>query len=60
MIGAKYDTMDPAHMEMMARNVQKGRYLFCLNGSHLTLYDDQKVCVEGLIKFILDVNAAKF
>jgi proline iminopeptidase len=59
-IGAKYDTMDPAHMEMMAKKVQKGRYLFCPNGSHLALYDDQKVYFEGLIKFILDVNAGKF
>ncbi len=59
-IGAKYDTMDPAHMEMMAKKVQKGRYLFCPNGSHLALYDDQKVYVEGLIKFILDVNSGKF
>ncbi len=59
-IGAKYDTMDPAHMEMMAKNVQKGRYLFCPQGSHMAMYDDQKVYVEGLIKFILDVNAGKF
>ena len=59
-IGAKYDTMDPAHMEMMAKKVQKGRYLFCPNGSHLALYDDQKTYVEGLIKFILDVDSGKF
>ncbi|MCA1600147.1 MAG: proline iminopeptidase-family hydrolase [Acidobacteria bacterium] len=59
-IGAKYDTMDPAHMEMMAKKVQRGRYLFCPQGSHLALYDDQKVYVEGLIKFILDVDGGKF
>ena len=59
-IGAKYDTMDPAHMEMMAKKVQKGRYLFCPQGSHLALYDDQKVYVEGLIQFILDVDGGKF
>lgn len=59
-IGAKYNTMDPAHMEMMAQKVQKGRYLFCPQGSHLALYDDQKIYVEGLIKFILDVNAGRF
>jgi len=59
-IGAKYDTMDPAHMEMMAKKVQKGRYLFCPQGSHLALYDDQKVYVEGLIQFILDVDSGKF
>jgi proline iminopeptidase len=59
-IGAKYDTMDPAHMEMMAKKVQKGRYLFCPNGSHLAIYDDQKVYMDGLIKFVLDVNAGRF
>lgn len=59
-IGAKYDTMDPAHMEMMAQKVQKGRYLFCPQGSHLALYDDQEVYVEGLIKFIRDVDAGRF
>ena len=59
-IGAKYDTMDPAHMEMMAKKVQRGRYLFCPNGSHLALYDDQKTYVDGLIKFILDVDSGKF
>jgi proline iminopeptidase len=59
-IGAKYDTMDPAHMEMMATKLQKGRYLFCPNGSHLALYDDQKTYVDGLIKFILDVDGGKF
>ena len=45
---------------MMAKKVQEGRCLFCPNGSHLALYDDQKVYVEGLTKFILDVNAGKF
>lgn len=58
-IGAKYDTMDPAHMEMMSKKVQKGRYLYCPNGSHLAIYDDQKVYMDGLIKFILDVDAKR-
>ena len=59
-IGAKYDTMDPAHMEMMSKKVQKGRYLFCPNGSHMALYDDQKTYVDGLIKFFLDVDRGQF
>lgn len=58
-IGARYDTMDPAHMEKMADQVQKGRYLFCPNGSHMALYDDQKVFFEGLIEFIRDVAAGR-
>jgi len=59
-IGAKHDTMDPAHMEMIAKQVQKGRYLYCPNGSHLAMYDDQKTYFDGLISFIADVDAGRF
>jgi proline iminopeptidase len=59
-IGARYDTMNPAHMEMMAGKVKRGRYLFCPNGSHMALYDDQKVYFDGLVRFVLDVNAGRF
>ncbi len=58
-IGAKYDTMDPAHMEWVAKQLPKGRYLFCPNGSHLAEYDDQQTYFKGLISFILDVDAAR-
>jgi len=59
-IGARYDTMEPAQMERIAKGVKKGRYLFCPNGSHLAIYDDQKVYVGGIIKFIQDVDAGRF
>jgi proline iminopeptidase len=59
-IGARYDTMDPAHMESLAGKVQKGRYLFCPNGSHIAMYDDQKVYFDGLIRFVQDVDAGRF
>ena len=58
-IGARYDTMDPAHMEMMAKQVQKGRYLYCPNGSHMAMYDDQKTYMAGVVQFIHDVDAGK-
>jgi proline iminopeptidase len=58
-IGARFDTMDPAHMETMASQAQKGRYLYCPDGSHMAMYDDQKVYVEGVIQFILDVDAGR-
>jgi proline iminopeptidase len=54
-IGARYDTMDPKHIEWMARQMPKGRYLYCPNGSHLSLYDDQEKYFTGLVKFIRDV-----
>ena len=56
-IGAQHDTMDPKHMEMMAGKVKKGRYLHCPNGSHMSMYDDQKTYVEGVIKFLKDVDS---
>ena len=60
MIGAKHDTMDPAHMEEMSKRVQKGRYLFCPNGSHMAMYDDQKVYFDGVVKFVRDVDRGVF
>jgi len=59
-IGARYDTMDPAHMEMMSKRLKRGRYLFCSNGSHLAIYDDQRVYMAGLVRFIRDVDAQRF
>jgi proline iminopeptidase len=59
-IGARYDTMDPGYMEKMAHQVRRGRYLFCPNGSHLALYDDQKVYVGGIIQFLKDVDTGRF
>jgi proline iminopeptidase len=59
-IGAKYDTMDPAHMEQVAKKVQKGRYLFCANGSHLAMYDDQQTYMSGVVQFLKDVDGKKF
>jgi proline iminopeptidase len=58
-IGARYDTMEPAQMEKIAKSVKNGRYLFCPNGSHLAIYDDQKVYVGGIIDFIRDVDAGR-
>lgn len=59
MIGAKYDTMDPKAMEEQSKLVKKGRYLFCPNGSHLAMWDDQKVFMNGVIQFINDVDTKK-
>jgi proline iminopeptidase len=58
-IGARYDTMDPKHMEWMSHAFPKGRYLYCPKGSHLAMYDDQDAYVRGVIQFIHDVDAQK-
>jgi proline iminopeptidase len=51
-IGARYDTMDPDHMAEMARRLPRGRYLFCPDGSHMAMYDDQETYFAGLIDFL--------
>ena len=56
-IGGQYDTMDPKHMEWMAKQLPKGRYLYCENGSHMSMYDDQRTYVNGVVKFIKDVDS---
>jgi proline iminopeptidase len=59
-IGARYDSMNPAHMEWVAGALGNGRYLYCPNGSHMALYDDQEVYFRGLVQFIRDVDAGRF
>ena len=59
MIGAKYDTMDPKAMEEQSKLVQHGKYLYCPNGSHLSMWDDQQVFMQGVIGFIHDVDRGK-
>ena len=59
-IGAKYDTMDPKHMEWMAGELPNARYLYCPNGSHMAQYDDSETYFSGLLKFIRDVDQGKF
>jgi proline iminopeptidase len=59
-IGAAHDTMDPKHMQWMASQMPRARFLFCPNGSHLAQYDDQQVYMAGLVDFIQDVDAGRF
>jgi proline iminopeptidase len=51
-IGARHDTMDPIHMEQMALRLPAGRYLYCPEGSHLAMYDDQQRYFAGLVDFL--------
>ena len=51
-IGAEHDSMDPRHMEWMAKQLPNGEYLHCPNGSHMNMYDDQETYMNGLIAFL--------
>jgi len=44
-------------MEMMAGLLPAGRYLYCPEGSHLAMYDDQDTYFDGLIAFLRDLPA---
>lgn len=57
-IGAKHDTMDPEHMEWMSKQIPKGEYLYCPNGSHLAMWDDQQTFMNGVIQFIRKTDKA--
>jgi proline iminopeptidase len=59
-VGARFDTMEPAQMQKIATSVKKGRYLFCPNGSHFDMYDDQSAYMTGIIQFILEVDSGRF
>lgn len=59
-VGAEHDTMDPKYMEWMATQFPQGRYLYCPNGSHMAMWDDEETYVNGLIRFIKDVDAGTF
>jgi len=58
-IGAQYDTMDPAHMKMMSEQFPNGSYLYCENGSHMSMYDDQETYMNGIIKFMKAVDSGE-
>ncbi len=49
-IRGQYDAMDPAHAQWVSTAVQRGRYLFCPDGSHMAMYDDRATCFRGLIQ----------
>ena len=59
-VGAHFDTMDPEYMKWMSTQVQQGNYLYCPNGSHLAMWDDQQHFYPGVIKFINSVDAGTF
>lgn len=51
-IGAEHDTMDPSHMQEVAARLPQGTYLHCPQGSHMSMYDDQRTYFEGLISWL--------
>jgi proline iminopeptidase len=59
-IGGTHDTMDPEHMKWMSTQLSHARFLLCPNGSHMSMYDDQQTYMQGLIKFMKEVDEGNF
>ncbi|TFW27981.1 proline iminopeptidase-family hydrolase [Duganella callida] len=57
-MGATHDEMDPADMRKMASLMPHGRAAICANGSHLSMWDDQAVYFEHLLKFLKTLKSA--
>ncbi len=51
-IGAQYDEMDPEDMKKMARLMRNATYAFCPQGSHMAMWDDQRVYFKQLLDFL--------
>jgi proline iminopeptidase len=39
-------------MEWMSKEIPGASYLYCPNGSHMAMYDDQDTYMKGLIAFL--------
>jgi proline iminopeptidase len=59
-VGAQYDTMDPKHMEWMAKQIPHARYLYVPEAGHFAEYDNPKVFFPGVVAFLRDVDAGRF
>jgi proline iminopeptidase len=58
-IAGRHDTMDPAHMQWVSRQVKHGSYLLCPEGSHMAMWDDQRTYGPGLVKFLKETDGGK-
>ena len=50
-ISGKYDTMDPAYMAAMAKQLPHGE-IAATNGGHMAMYDDQRTYFAKLTAFL--------
>jgi proline iminopeptidase len=48
----RYDTMSVEDIERMGRSIPDSRVVICENGSHLSMYDDQRAYFDALVPFL--------
>ena len=55
-LGAKYDSMNPEEIKAVAKRLPDGESHICPNGSHFSIFDDQKDYFDAITKFIEKVE----
>ena len=59
-MGGQHDTMDPEDIRREGSLIPRSRTHVCPNGSHFSLYDDQRDYMAALVGFLKDVDAGRF
>jgi proline iminopeptidase len=59
LLGGRYDTMDPRDLDRMSRLLPNAAAVICPNGSHLSMYDDQKAYFAALLGFLDQTTRAR-
>lgn len=59
-LGGKYDSMDPAVIQAMAKRLPYGEAHICPKGSHFSIYDDQPDYFNAIWSFIDQVEKGTF
>ncbi|BAQ56659.1 proline iminopeptidase-family hydrolase [Lactobacillus acetotolerans] len=55
-LGGKYDSMNPEEIKALAKRLPNGQAHICPNGSHFSIFDDQKDYFSAISKFINEVE----
>ena len=58
-IAAAHDTMEPAHMQWVSKQVQHGTFLLCPDGSHCAMWDDQPHYFPGLVAWLKGTDGGR-
>jgi proline iminopeptidase len=58
-VASAFDEMDPKELEKMSNLMPRGRLLYCPQGSHMCMWDDQQTYMTGVISFLKEAEAGK-
>lgn len=58
-LGGRYDEMNPKDLIEMSQLMPNARTFICPNGSHLSMYDDQRAYFSALVPFLSRVSGPR-